>query len=47
MSVFILQVPCDDIFYGFQTENVFSSVENALKEINFKKIKPRKLMHNV
>ena len=46
MSAFILEIPCDDIFYGFQTVNVYSSIENALNAIKSKVIKPRKLIYN-
>jgi hypothetical protein len=46
MSVFSLQIPCDDIFYGFQTTDIFSSVELAINKINSLKIKPRPIKYD-
>ena len=45
-NVFALEIPCDDIFYGFQTKHIYSSVNNAINTIKSCKIKPRKFKYD-
>jgi hypothetical protein len=46
-TVFLLETPCDDMFYGFLTSSVHSTLESALNKIRSNTQRPAVFYHNI